>query len=214
MTSIEIEGASVVLIGNFNPSIFQPAWLAANELIGKQESEKAKIDAIHSDLCVFTTEWLQLQVTTDRFTATTLNQAFYNVLRDLVHGIFTLLEHTPARAMGLNRRTHFHMGSRERRDKLGFLLAPQSPWEGIVTDSTLSSLLVRGARVGGRGKWFSARVEPSRRILPADSGVYVETNEHYEGTLPELMKSLSEDWESVQTYGAAVTEKLIALVPS
>ena len=37
----ELEGASVVLIGAFNPGIFQPAWLGANKLIRPEEVEAA-----------------------------------------------------------------------------------------------------------------------------------------------------------------------------
>lgn len=39
----EIDGATIVLLGEFNPAIFQPAWFGQNGLIGAQEVKEAKI---------------------------------------------------------------------------------------------------------------------------------------------------------------------------
>jgi hypothetical protein len=43
----ELEGASVVLVGSFNPSIFQPKWLSSRDIIQAAEGEEAKIQIIH-----------------------------------------------------------------------------------------------------------------------------------------------------------------------
>jgi hypothetical protein len=49
MTHPHSYGHSVVLLGNFNPKIFHPAWFGAQQLIGKQEEEGSKVEIVHSD---------------------------------------------------------------------------------------------------------------------------------------------------------------------
>lgn len=70
----EIHSISIVLLGAFNPKIFQPAWFAFEELIRKQEAEEANIEIVHPDAVSFALEWLRLQVTRERFTASTTQE--------------------------------------------------------------------------------------------------------------------------------------------
>jgi len=42
----EISGASIVLLGSFNPPIFQPQWFARQNLLQPTLAEKAKINFI------------------------------------------------------------------------------------------------------------------------------------------------------------------------
>jgi hypothetical protein len=39
----EISGVAIVLRGSFNPSIFQPFWMAGQKLISKEAAELAKV---------------------------------------------------------------------------------------------------------------------------------------------------------------------------
>src|SRR5438067_10758454 len=43
MKSPETENASIVMVGSFNPAIFQPLWLGTQDLIRRKEAEDAKI---------------------------------------------------------------------------------------------------------------------------------------------------------------------------
>src|SRR3954447_8551355 len=62
---------TVVLLGNFNPSIFQPRWMATVGLLGDEEAKSAKISLIAQDTAIFEVgEWLAIHVTTERFQAT------------------------------------------------------------------------------------------------------------------------------------------------
>jgi hypothetical protein len=46
----EIQGISIVLLVDFNPKIFQPAWFAAQNLIRQQEADEATIHIkVHPD---------------------------------------------------------------------------------------------------------------------------------------------------------------------
>jgi hypothetical protein len=51
----EIDAASVVMVGSFNPTIFQPLWLGAQKLIRAEEAETAKITTIQAELTDFST---------------------------------------------------------------------------------------------------------------------------------------------------------------
>jgi len=72
----EIQGQSIVLIGDFNPRIFQPAWFGKEHLIRENEADTATIKIIHPDIVSFSTEWFELDITRDRFTISTNHEAF------------------------------------------------------------------------------------------------------------------------------------------
>jgi len=116
----EISGASIILLGSFNPSIFQPMWFAAHNLISKQEGESAGTRVVHAQVSSFSVgDWLELQVTEERFAASTLQEPSFEPLCDLVLGTFQLLRHTPIQKMGLNREFHFRMSSEKEWNKVG-----------------------------------------------------------------------------------------------
>ena len=91
----DISGASVVLLGKFNPSIFTPAWFALHSLLPKGAAEDATLQVAHQQVTAFSTDWLRLEVTANRFLVETL-QAPYIRLCDLVACVFKEhLYHTP-----------------------------------------------------------------------------------------------------------------------
>lgn len=124
----DFEESSIVLLGNFNPTIFQPTWFAHQNLIPFDEAKAANVNIIHAQLCQFETESLQIQVTPDRFMAMTKASVPWLPLRDVVLGAFAVLEHTPVTAMGMNRHMHFAVASLEEWHKIGDALAPKDAW--------------------------------------------------------------------------------------
>ncbi len=48
-----MDTVSIVLVGSFNPAIFQPMWFAANELIGRADAENAEVAVVHPDITQF-----------------------------------------------------------------------------------------------------------------------------------------------------------------
>jgi hypothetical protein len=186
---LEIEGVGIVLVGSFNPQIFQPAWFAAEGLIPKEEEEIAKIELIHREIASFSTDWLHLQVTTDRFSATTTQSSFYEPLRDLVLGTFRLLRHTPILQMGINRDAHFRMASEEAWHAFGYKVAPKEPWAGILKEPGMRSLTIEGQRSDQLRGYIRVRVEPSVRVHP---GVFLNVNDHYEAQNMETGRGCDE----------------------
>jgi hypothetical protein len=154
--------ANTVLLGSFNPAIFQPAWFASKELISEAEAKAATVEVIHPEVAQFKTDWLQLAVTRNRFTAMTSDPSCRIALRDFVVGTFALLEHTPTTHMGLNRAMHVDMVDEARWHRLGHRLAPKEPWNGLVAKPGLRTLLMECQRSDDIPGRQYVRVEPSQ----------------------------------------------------
>jgi len=215
MRAPESEGASIVMVGAFNPAIFQPQWLGAQGLIRPEEASAAKITTIQPGIADFTTEWFQLQVLQARFQIMSEDPRQYSPLRDLAAAIITLLQHTPVTALGLNRHFHFEMRSKDAWHALGHELAPKAIWNTIVEEPGLRSMVMQGHRKGSNGGTVHIRVEPSPKVQP---GVFVEVNEEFRATSEGTdegaqwtMGCLAEQWDAVMTYSEEVAGHLMSL---
>ena len=175
---LETDGGAIALLGDFNPKIFQPAWLAAKGLIRSEEADAAEVRVIHHDLTDFTSGWLSVQVLPERFQAGASEGSQLKPLCDLVVGLFTLLEHTPVTAMGVNRMLHYRLPSREKYIGFGDMLAPKPLWARLVDDPGLLSQTIQGTRPGKVSRYMQLKVERSVKVTPF--GVYFQSTEHYE----------------------------------
>ena len=184
----EISGVNIVLLGDFNPAIFTPAWFALHGLLPEHVADSADLGISHQQATEFVADWLRLQVTAERFSVETL-QAPHIRLRDLVARIFKeYLHHTPLSAFGINRSVHFRVQNLSERDRIGRVLAPVEPWgawrqalgldgrEGGMTSLTMTRVNPEGRPNGGQ---INVTVEPSRRIGEGRTGIYVGVNDHY-----------------------------------
>lgn len=61
----EISGVGVVVLGDFNPAIFTPAWFALHDLLPRSVAENAGLQVAHQQVTAFDADWLHLQVTVD-----------------------------------------------------------------------------------------------------------------------------------------------------
>ena len=121
--NLEAEDVGVVFVGNFNPAIFHPEWLYTHNLISEDDRDQAieKLKVVHKAVSDFPIKsddvfgsTLQLLVTVDRFQL--IGDFKWNhEVRDLAVGIFSLLEHCPVTAMGVNRSLHFKLDSLEKQ---------------------------------------------------------------------------------------------------
>jgi hypothetical protein len=210
--SRELGGASVVILGSFNPAIFQPAWFGAEGLLAKSEVEGAEIEMIHPELASFSTTWLQLQTTREQFAASSTREPF-DQLRDLVLGTFSLLSHTPVRVMGINRDSHFAMPTEDAWNDFGWRYAPRERWEGVLVRPGLRSLSVQDVRPDNHKGYVRVRIEPS---IPVRQGVYVQVNDHFEGDVGEqgieaspFLDILRREWEQSLTRAERIESAII-----
>lgn len=202
----EIDAASIVLVGDFNPPIFHPDWFRSHGLIRDSEADAAqKRDnfVIAGKLANFKAGPFELQVTQDRFMARVADSPNFPLLRDLAVGTFGLLEHTPVRLLGLNRMIHYSLGSEEQWHEVGDTLAPKDPWNGVMEEPGMMNVHMQGPGRVDFAEHFRVKIQPSRQTA---HGVYFDCNEQYNAelltddeavTLPagEFVDIIDREWE-------------------
>ena len=209
--TLEINGASIVLVGSFNPAIFQPEWFARNGLLPQGEVDESKLSLVHPQVSQFETERFAFQITLDRFTVQGKPNATSGPLRDLIAGTFYILEHTPVKAMGLNRMMHFALGSEDAWHNLGDKLSPKDPWRQVLEHRPgLRQLDILSQEDPPNGPSVMVRVQPS---LSIKWGVYFETNEQFvaskERGLESMMEILQDRWEDSQRNGERIARHIL-----
>lgn len=215
----EIQAVSIVLVGEFNPKIFQPAWFVQENLLRKLEADNAVVEIIHPEINIFNLDWLRLEVTRGRFKASSLQEPFWEVLRDLVLGTFRLLRHTPIRALEINKEVHIKMNSTEEWHALGDWLTPKGPWNNILEKPGMSSLVMEGVRPDGYFGKIRTHVAPSSRVSPS---VFMNVNDPYqlkEKSPPESIgceettKLLESSWKESQKRADNIISTLMNTRP-
>jgi hypothetical protein len=212
----KIEGVAIVLIGSFNPAILQPAWLASESLVSKDDSESAEISVIHPEISSFTLKKMQFEITRDRFIIQTTYAPSFLLLRDLAIGVFGVLHYTPINMMGLNRDSHFEMVSRKSWHEIGHKIAPKAAWANILEKPGMRSLTMEGVRPDEYIGYIRVMVEPSTRV---DPGVYIQVNDHYQVKEPksvkgcgEILGMLNRCWEQSMERSKATALRLLGVM--
>jgi hypothetical protein len=207
----EVVGTNVVLLGSFNPAIFQPAWFAKQGLLSTEEAEGAEINLVHPELVSFTAGWLELQVTQSQFLAATTQDPL-EALRDLVLGTFSLLSFTPITKMGINRDVHVRMPDESTWHGVGHTLVPPSNWT-FLEKPGLRTLIEEGQRPDEQTGFIRIKVEPSNLVQP---GVYIQINDHYQWDVPEgetavdqVLKLLKDGWSSSLDRADTFTNEVV-----
>ena len=210
--TLEIDSSSIIILGSFNPGIFHPIWFKANGLIKPEEADKAKLDITSPMITIFGVEWFRLQVETQKFVIQTDNETHFELLSDLVIGTFSLLEHTPVSAMGLNRMMHFKMDSEESWNAFGNKIAPKDVWQGVLQEPGLLSLVMQGPKQRPNQRAenvINVRIESSPQITP---GIYIDVNNHFEikdNDLQKVLKILKESWRDVLINSRKIADEII-----
>lgn len=211
--TLETSGATIVLLGAFNPRIFQPEWFARQGLLPDSEAEEASNLLIAPQVAQFETERFFIQVTTDRLVAGTKPNTVAEPLRDLIAGTFYILEHTPVQAMGLNRQMHFAMPSEDAWHLVGDRLAPKDPWNEFSNERRpgMKNLQILYASTSSEKPSTTVSVQPSVQIK---HGVYFEVNDHFAATkdngLKFLMEILQSRWEESQKNAERIARHILA----
>jgi hypothetical protein len=207
---------AVVILGNFNPVIFHPTWYAQNGLIPEEEIADATEVITSDEVATFQLNDVHFQAERHRFGLTTKDISRAPFLRDLAVGSFTLLEHTPLTALGLNLDTRFSLPSVDAWHAVGHRLAPKKCWEGILDSPGMLGVSMQGKRPETKADRVSIRVQPADSL---ENGVFVGVNQHYNieteqrksiaDRNTEVMRILNEDWNSFRDYAARSAVALV-----
>src|ERR1700686_157430 len=113
------EEASIVVVGELNPTIFTPYWFVNNGLLDKQSADSANVEIIHRDICIFQTSDFHLQVEQNRLIIRSLGPTPV-VIYDLVNRTFgEFLIHTNLDAAGINYQASFRFRDEKSLHDLG-----------------------------------------------------------------------------------------------
>lgn len=137
-----ISDLSIVLVGNFNPAIITPAWLALKRAIRQSDAENARITITHPEISNFSLSFCNIQVTMDKCIISTENEADFELIRDLAVSIFTFLNETPVTGIGINHNMHFGLRNEDEFHKFGDWLAPLNIWNGTLKNPKLLELKI------------------------------------------------------------------------
>lgn len=210
----EQQSLSIVALGDFNPSIFQPLWFSANGLMPKEETENAEISIIQKQLAIFSIGEIQFHVDESRLGLTTTELHSWPILRDLAIGILSILEHTPLKAIGFNRDMVFMMATEEAWNALGDRLVPKEDWATILEKPGMRQVVVEGKRPESTASRLQFRVQPS-----GIRGVMVAVNQHYDIETAErtdvsernseAIRVLQDDWNSFASFAQDAASTLL-----
>lgn len=200
----EINGHTIVLLGSFNPHIFQPAWFASQNLLKKDEADAAKIEFINRELVVFSTDWVRIEVISERVLLGTTQAQAFEWLRDLAVGTFRVLRHTPIDKLGINRDIHFKIDTEDKWHAIGHRLAPKEVWKDLLIEPGMAGLTIRGRRPDEHNGALNVRVEPSNKVKP---GVFVSVNDHFEITSPDASRGADQILDILEGSWATSLER-------
>jgi hypothetical protein len=202
--------ASIVVVGQLNPAIFQPEWLAQHGLISTPDLDSTKIELIHPDIALFDLPWARIDVRQDLFSLRSKDAAYFPMLKDLAIGIFQLLEHTPVRAVGINSILQFIAKNSNEWHRVGNRLVPKNIWEQYYDGHVgMTRVSVTGEKTFGD---ISANLNIT--IAPVASsginGVVVNINNHFDlKSTRELHNILSTHWEELQKKSRSISEQIL-----
>lgn len=223
---------SIVLLGQFNPAIFQPFWFSENGLIRKEAAADAEIAVIHRDATRFAFENTLVEVTHEKAKFETSDPAAVYVLRDLVAGTFSILEHTPISKFGFNSNKVFYFQSEKEWDEYGHHYAPKESWNSLLDSPGLVGITMQGTRDGCSADRIQISTGPTsdsrRAALPLDLdshhyvpkyGVRIDLNEHYDcdkdnsATVADrnlcMRTELANAWKGFLSYSERVSDHLL-----
>lgn len=205
----EISGVSIVILGNFNPAIFQPAWLVRSGIEQDLDDDLIKIELIHKEVAQFAIDKTAYIIDSERFQISTTSAPWIQIA-DKVSVLFgETLPHSPVRAFGLNYDIHFKVSSTEKRTSIGRTLAPIAPWGAFgrsmegKTPETVGGLLSQTMRSIELSESYSinknVKIEPSAKINDS-TGIYMQANFHYQAnqdiTAPDLVGAIQDVFQN------------------
>jgi hypothetical protein len=218
---------TLVLLGAFSPSVFHPAWFAAQKAIGAQEAAAAEIGVLHPDIASFKTAKVMVEVQSNRFSVS--SEILPEAAQDLALTVFGgPLVGTPIFAMGINRSLHFDTGSLAAQHAIGRRLAPIEPWGEwgrsmdddlhSTTRGGLMSIRMQIFRKEGPPGYVQVRLEPSTIIK--GTGIFLDVNCHFSfqsdppqaADATKMVEVLKSQWSPANTTAEAIADQIMSLV--
>jgi len=209
----QIYNFSLVALGDFNPKIIQPFWLANKGLIGEKEAEDANIELIHSELVKYSLTWVDIQIQQNRFELKSSQEPYFESIRDLFIGIFSKLQETPMKSFGINHIMHFSARDEQEMFNIGNNLAPLNNWDMLNNPRVLNLEIVENKRSDGFDGKIRVKIQPSDLLIGSNMGFSISINDHYSfqeknQTTDNVLKLISSQWKSSFNSAQEIINKL------
>lgn len=177
---------SIVLVGEFNPAMFQPEWFARNDIISVEEASIAKDSdgaplVVTPQITMFKTSMLDVRIEQKRFVVSSQKEP-WDLVKDFVGKTFEKLSGMSIKAYGYNYDAHYYVGGAENLNSIGNCLAPKQYWGALFEDDVncsesgngLSSMKMLKTKADGNGR-VTVMVEPS---VHEKNGLFMTCNDH------------------------------------
>jgi hypothetical protein len=210
---IHAESTTVILLGSFNPRIFDPLWFSENQLLPAEEAKRAEVQMIDRDFCRLHFGWAELVVVQGRLQLRATPETVADAqIRDLLVGLLKLLPHTPIEVGSIHHRADLAIAGEEQWHAVGDALAPNPLWEGILDQPRLFDFAMQGSRPDDLPGAIKVRIQPSRVVEP---GVFMNVNDEFsiarpEHALPTVADILEELWPQAESRANEIREQLLA----
>ena len=128
MLQIESRSWSIVMLGSFNPVIFQPAWLAAQGLVSREQADASSEVLVHEQVTSFQIGDFELKCEHGRFQIQTSNTPQIALLDFCTKLFGEVLPHTKIESFGINTHLEVLAENIVERTAIGRKLAPTDAW--------------------------------------------------------------------------------------
>lgn len=187
---LAVETLSLVYLGEFNPSIFHPSWLASKKLIREDEADIANVEVVMNELSRFKIDdWLSFEVTRNRLELKTMKTPYFMPLKDLAVSVFKILGETPIKSVGINNVYDLTLKSKEDYLKFGDVLVPFVNWADILENPRLLNLDIVEEKIIDKMSSRRIIISPSSPDLKLNFGININVNNHF--NLPTNSNGLS-----------------------
>lgn len=206
---LETYKIAVVIIGQFNPAILHPFWLANKELIRVSEAENANVGVVHSEFSKFALDWVRFDITPNKFEITCDQEPYFEPLKDLIIEIFKILKETPIESFGINHLMYYDLRDRERHYNFGNKLAPLSNWSDFLNDPRLSVInITERKRKDGLDGQINIRIQEPDIKVSSGFGVLVNINDHLVCEKQKFTALFSDNWYTSSQRAESISQKM------
>lgn len=175
---IEKHELTIVVIGSFNPAIISPYWLSSKNFIRESEAASAKVNLIHPEITNFDLEWVDFEVSQQRFSIHSSKEPFFDAVIDLAFNIFNILRETPITSYGYNHHKYITLIDEEKYYEFGNRLCPLSNWSAFSNPRLQRiEILDRESSLKSEGSLTASVNAISESAIPF--GIAITVNDHY-----------------------------------
>jgi len=178
---------SIVLVGTFNPTMFQPEWFGRNDVISAEEVEFARNKSnalptiITPGLTLFRTSQLSIRIEEDRFQVVAEKEPLLTI-KDFARKTFEKLGGLTITAFGYNYSAHYKFVTEAALNDFADKVAPKKYWISLLGEDIsgsdrkggLGSLQMVKHKEDNKGQ-VSIVLQGSFHVHP---GIFLACNDH------------------------------------